>query len=330
VRPELRALPRADRDFQRGLDALLTAYLETNAGGPPDPQAFESFVRSRYPSASVRPQEALASLGPPQPIWYVHRRDVGPDTIAGQEALQERVGTTPLYSASRVAQMVGLPMSVLVAWDETDGLIRPHRTPGHLALYSRDDLEAALVAKRAFAAGRSTDEVRELLASRQKARPHRRRPLTARKLLVLLAERDRYAAEFSEYFLRTEGYDVEVALAAEEAERMTADLKPELAVVELLISGGAGAELCARLKATTDTMVLAISSLDGSDAALRAGADAFLAKPYDALAFVSAVKDLLGESAILRDSAIADATDAEGSDGAAKADGARPTMTGAS
>jgi DNA-binding transcriptional MerR regulator len=216
ARPELRALPRADRDFQRGLDALLTAYLETNAGGPADPNAFETFVRMRYPSAAVRPQEALASLGPPQPIWYVHRRDLGEgaDGAASAERLAEAAGTTPMYSAARMAQMVGLPMSVLVAWDETDGLIRPHRTPCHLALYSRDDLEAALVAKKAFAAGRSTDEVRELLASRQKARPHRRRPPTARKLLVLLAERDRYAAEFSEYFLRTEGYDVEVAVAA--------------------------------------------------------------------------------------------------------------------
>ena len=172
--------------------------------------------------------------------------------------------------------------------------------------------------KRQFTAGRSTDEVREALAARSdKTKPRRRRPAPARKLLVLLAERDRYAAEFSEYFLRTEGYEVEVALAAEEAERTAQELQPELAVVELLISGGAGAELCARLKTTTSAMVLAISSLDGSDAALRAGADAFLAKPYDALAFVSVVKDLLGESAILREADEGDdADDADDGNGA--------------
>jgi len=117
---------------------------------------------------------------------------------------------------------------------------------------------------------------------------------------VLLAERDPYAAEFSEYFLRTEGYDVEVALTALEAETRAAELLPDLAVVELLISGGAGAELCARLKVRPEAKVLAISTLDFEDGALRAGADAFLSKPFDPLAFVSTVKDLLGESAMLR------------------------------
>jgi CheY-like chemotaxis protein len=197
--------------------------------------------------------------------------------------------------------MTGLPVSVLVTWDETDGLVRPARTPGGQALYSRDDLEALIVAKKAFTAGSSPDQVRAVLA----ARPSRSSPGSSlepsrRRLLILLAERDRYAAEYTEYFLRTEGYDVEVALSSEEAETRVASLQPELAVVELLISGGAGAELCARLKARSDIAILAISSLDDSDRALNAGADAFLAKPYDALAFVSAIKDLMGESALLR------------------------------
>jgi hypothetical protein len=46
--------------------------------------------------------------------------------------------------------------------------------------------------------------------------------------------------------------------------------------------------------------VLAVSSLDHEDAALRAGADAFLTKPLDPLQFVGTIKDLLGESAMLR------------------------------
>ena len=48
------------------------------------------------------------------------------------------------------------------------------------------------------------------------------------------------------------------------------------------------------------TRILAISTLDTSDAALEAGADAFLQKPLDPLQLVSAVKDLLGASAFLR------------------------------
>ena len=49
--------------------------------------------------------------------------------------------------------------------------------------------------------------------------------------------------------------------------------------------------------------VLAISSLDARERALDAGADAFLQKPLDPLQLVSAVKDLLGQSALVRGSA---------------------------
>jgi hypothetical protein len=45
--------------------------------------------------------------------------------------------------------------------------------------------------------------------------------------------------------------------------------------------------------------VLAVSSLDAADRALGAGADVFLTKPVRQLQFVSAVKDLLGISAML-------------------------------
>jgi len=71
-------------------------------------------------------------------------------------------------------------------------------------------------------------------------------------------------------------------------------------VVELLISGGTGAELCRRLKEAGVPACLAISTLEGRDAALGAGADAFLQKPLDPLQFVSTVKDLLGKSAFLQ------------------------------
>jgi CheY-like chemotaxis protein len=301
-RPDLRAIPRSDREFQRAVDRLATEWLATIGDGPADPAAFQKYLQTEFPSANVRSQEPLATLGVSQLVWYVQRRDVGP-TSASREANGPEMGGGPTYSVARVAQMAGIPITVLVSWDEVEGLIRPYRSPGGQVLYSRDDLEAVLIAKRGFVAGKSAEQVRaDLAAPKSTDRvPSEPRPI-GRRLLVLLAERDRYAAEFSEYFLRTEGYDVEVALTSEEAEATAIALQPELAVVELLISGGAGAELCARLKATTGAAVLAISNLDARDAALRAGADAFLAKPYDALAFVSVVKDLLGESAMVRQS----------------------------
>ena len=47
-------------------------------------------------------------------------------------------------------------------------------------------------------------------------------------------------------------------------------------------------------------LVLAISSLQSREEAMEAGASAFLQKPLAPLQLVSAIKDLLGESAYLR------------------------------
>jgi CheY-like chemotaxis protein len=300
-RPSLRAFPSSDREFVREVERL---YAEWAAEAPQrdDPEAFEALVRRQYPSATVRSQDSLAKLGPGGDVWYVNRRDVEAEGPPAADAV-ESPGQIATYSTARVAAMAGLPMAVVVAWDEADGLVKPKRTPGGAALYSRDDLEALLFAKREFVKGASVDDVRQALAARPRDRLRRgNRPSGSRRLLILLAERDRYAAEFSEYFLRTEGYEVEVALSAEEAVARAMEHQPDLSVVELLISGGAGAELCARLKTRPGALVLAISSLNAHDAALRAGADAFLVKPFEPLTFVSAVRDLLGDSAIVRSS----------------------------
>jgi CheY-like chemotaxis protein len=314
----LRCFPRADRGFQREVEQLFAGFEVTTSRDQRTVERFELELRKHYPHSLVRRQDPLAALSPIESVWYVYRREepaagVGAGTgapgVSDQGSDHEIAaaggpGATPVYSANRVSAMVGVPVSVLVAWDEQDHLVRPSRTPGGFPLYSRDDVEHLLIAKRAFSAGRSVDEVRRLLDSSRAARATSSRASDrqpGRRLLVLLAERDPYAAEFSEYFLRTEGYEVEVAYNAAEAEARALELMPDLAVVELLISGGSGAELCARLKSRPGAIVLAISSLDYEDAALQAGADAFLTKPFEALSFLSTVKDLLGESAMLRE-----------------------------
>ena len=47
-----------------------------------------------------------------------------------------------------------------------------------------------------------------------------------RQLLILLAESDPYAAEFQEYFLKTEGFEVEVTLTDDAARESFADSSP--------------------------------------------------------------------------------------------------------
>jgi DNA-binding response OmpR family regulator len=120
-------------------------------------------------------------------------------------------------------------------------------------------------------------------------------------VVILLAERDRYAAEVAEYLLRTEGYDVSVVFDPEEATRYMAERHPHLAVVELMMPGG-GLGLCRELARSGGSPVLALSTLNLADEALAAGAGAFVAKPIDPLQLISTVRDLLGQSALTRPS----------------------------
>ena len=210
-------------------------------------------------------------------------------------------GNRPLYSIGAVAEMLRSSPATLRSWEERYGVVEPARAEGGGRLYSRDDMERLRFVADKIADGFSAADAHRMLRERLEGGvPPRVAPGSSPEVLVLLAEHDPYAAELSEYFLRTEGYVVEPALSAEDAERAFAERPPALAIVELLISGGAGADLCARLKQLAPVPVLAISSLDAREQALAAGADAFLQKPYDPLQLVSAAKDLLGESALVR------------------------------
>ena len=207
----------------------------------------------------------------------------------------------PIYSISAAERMVGVPAATLRNWEERYKLIQPHRSAGGHRLYTRDQIEQLRFLAAQLEEGLQPAEAHRLLGERLAHGPADLTPGDGeRTLLILLAERDPYAAEFEEFLLRTEGYEVAVAFDVEEAERIYEERSPELAIVELLISGGAGAELCRRLKETGATACLAISSLDAREQALASGADAFLQKPLDGLQLVSAVKDLLGTSAYLR------------------------------
>jgi CheY-like chemotaxis protein len=213
----------------------------------------------------------------------------------------EAGGGRGIYSIGAVARMLDIPAATIRNWEERYETIVPHRSPGGHRLYSRDQMEQLRFVAAEIARGLSAADAHRLLAAHSEGgHPPVSDGLSARtRLLVLLAERDSAAAELEQFFLRTEGYEVHLALAVGEAEEQWLESRPELAIVELMISGGQGADLCRRLKQHDAGAVLAMSVLQARDEALAAGADAFLQKPFDPLELVSTVKDLLGESALV-------------------------------
>lgn len=197
--------------------------------------------------------------------------------------------------------MLDLPVTTIRNWEERYAAVVPERSAGGQRLYSRDQVELLRYVASQVARGLSAADAHRLLADRrQDDRPSSHdEPGDRTRLLVLIAERDRAAAQLAQFFLRTEGYDVDLVFDAGVAEQRWVERRPHLAIVELMISGGLGADLCRRLKQHDVGAVLAISVLEARDEALAAGADAFLQKPFDPLELVSTVKDLLGASALV-------------------------------
>jgi DNA-binding transcriptional MerR regulator len=207
-----------------------------------------------------------------------------------------------IYSIGAVASMLGLPPATLRTWEERYAAILPSRTAAGHRLYSRDQVEQLRFITAEMETGMSAADAHRSLANRGEdiARaPERQRAAQPRRL-ILVAERDEYSAELIEYLLRTEGFCVDVTLDSDEAKRRFEDERPHLCVVEFMMSGGGGEELCAWLKQNGDTPILVVSSLDVADRALKCGAAAFVRKPVGRLQLISAVRDLLAVSALLR------------------------------
>jgi DNA-binding transcriptional MerR regulator len=212
-------------------------------------------------------------------------------------------GDLPIYSIGAIERMLGIPAATVRNWEERYGLVKPERSGGGHRLYTRVQVEQLRFVKERLDRGLQPAEAHRLLGDQLERGGDFRSAdegEPAPRLLIMLAERDPYAADFAEFFLRTEGYEVVLALDADDAARKFEQLVPQLAVIELLISGGTGGELCRHLKEAGIRACLAISSLDAREQALASGADAFLQKPLEPLQFVSTVKDLLGKSAFLQ------------------------------
>src|SRR4051794_5228768 len=194
--------------------------------------------------------------------------------------------------------MLDIPAATIRNWEDRYEAVVPHRSPGGHRLYSREQVEQLRFVATEISRGLSAADAHRLLAERGAGgRPAIDGQGAGSRPIVLLAERDPTAAELERFFLRTEGYDVRVAFAVDEAEEHWRASRPQLAIVDLMISGGQGAQLCERLKRDDSGAVLAVSVLQAGDHALVAGADALPRKALDPLQLVSTVKEPLGGSA---------------------------------
>ena len=94
-------------------------------------------------------------------------------------------------------------------------------------------------------------------------------------------------------------YDVVEAETGEDALEMVKDVQPDLIILDIMLPGIDGFEVCRRLKASSDTLhipVVMLTSLNDWDdrmRGLKVGADDFLTKPVEEVALLSRVASLV-------------------------------------
>ena len=115
---------------------------------------------------------------------------------------------------------------------------------------------------------------------------------------LLLVEDDQALAELLEYRFESEGYDVRTTSDGDEALILAAEDVPDLVILDWMIEGTSGIEVCRRLrrdKATAAVPIIMLTAREAEDDRVRGldtGADDYLTKPFsprELLARVAAV-----------------------------------------
>ena len=121
-------------------------------------------------------------------------------------------------------------------------------------------------------------------------------PMTSPKLL--LVEDDPALAELLEYRFQSEGYNVRTTADGDEALLMAAEDAPDLVILDWMIEGTSGIEVCRRLrrdKGSAHVPIIMLTAREAEDDRVRGldtGADDYVTKPFsprELLARVSAV-----------------------------------------
>lgn len=116
---------------------------------------------------------------------------------------------------------------------------------------------------------------------------------------LLLVEDDAALAELLEYRFRNEGYMVRSTPNGDEALLLASEQCPDLVILDWMVEGTSGIEVCRRLrrdKATANVPIIMLTARDTEDDRVRGletGADDYVSKPFSTRELMARVDSIL-------------------------------------
>jgi len=113
---------------------------------------------------------------------------------------------------------------------------------------------------------------------------------------VLVVDDDTKTVELVKLYLNRDGYRVITAYDGNEALKLARDSHPDLIVLDLMLPGISGLEICRTLRNESDVPIIMLTALTTDDDRLQGldiGADDYVTKPFSPKTLVARVKALL-------------------------------------
>jgi DNA-binding response OmpR family regulator len=123
---------------------------------------------------------------------------------------------------------------------------------------------------------------------------------------ILIADDDADLIEGLRWYLEAEGYQVHAAENGNAAIDAFHALKPDILILDIMMPGLDGVQVCERIRAESDAFIMMLSAREGEIDKVRAlekGADDYVTKPFYASELVARIKALLRRVARGRQSA---------------------------
>ena len=123
--------------------------------------------------------------------------------------------------------------------------------------------------------------------------------LTQDAPVILIVDDLEAHLELLEAILTREGYEVRATLHPEEALRIIREISPDLAILDVMMPGMNGYELCKRLKALSKEnyfpiiLVTSLNQLSDKINGIESGADDFFSKPFNNVELTTKIRSLI-------------------------------------